>query len=173
MSAIEMVARCYLCHKESEPYELEEWPSGVPEGWRSVRRGYAGKVMICPACNSQGIKYLREVPLDPLVPAEPQKQKNRTVVRLRTTVWSDRKGVYQQRSLTYLRRLCREYNVLEEDIAVIGAEDALAQVTNLEECPDGIYEVVTCNQTTDWETGYVDDYDFKLVPFAPQEGPCP
>ena len=30
---------------------------------------------------------------------------------------------------------------------------------------EGIYQLVTCNESYDIESGYVDDYDFKLVPY--------
>lgn len=39
-------------------------------------------------------------------------------------------------------------------------------IINLDECGDGLYEVVVCNETHDWESGYVDGYDLKLIPFA-------
>lgn len=96
---------------------------------------------------------------------------HRTVVRLRTSVWHDRKGVHIRRSLTYLRKQCSGCNVLEEDVSNIGAEDAVRQIINLDACKDGIYRVVMCNMTRDYETGYVDGYDLELVPFSPQETP--
>lgn len=229
MSTIQMVAKCYLCHATSEPY-TSQGPLVLPEGWRAVRRGYAGVIMICPTCNSRGLKYQKDL-VEATTPAPPPTEKapstsmhtsskemakpsylerqmgrlsaarrakvealaqqiiatNRSallhdsvppatekalaVVRLRTSTWSDRKGVHIRRSLTYLRKLCRGFNVLEEDVSNLGAEDAVGQITNLEECPDGIYEVRVCNQSTDWETGYVDGYDLKLIPFLPQEKP--
>ena len=59
-----------------------------------------------------------------------------------------------------------EYQVLEENAANIGAKGVLEKIVNLAECEDGLYEVVTCNPSTDWETGYIDDYDYELVPFS-------
>jgi hypothetical protein len=34
----------------------------------------------------------------------------------------------------------------------------------MNECKDGIYQVTTCNESTDWETGVLDD--LKLIPFT-------
>jgi hypothetical protein len=70
-----------------------------------------------------------------------------------------------------MRRLSTGINILEEDVSVIGAAEVIQSIENLHEVEDGLYEVVTCNIKTDWETGYVDDYDLKLVPFV--EEPIP
>ena len=90
--------------------------------------------------------------------------KSRCVVRLRTTVWSDKNGLHLKKSLTFLRRLCIGFNILEEDSGAIGAEEVLPKIENIDGCKDGIYVVVACNERHDWESGYVDDYDYRLVP---------
>jgi len=91
------------------------------------------------------------------------KQPNRCVVRLRTTMWADKTGLHTKKSLTFLRRQCEGFNVLAEDASAIGAEEVLPRILNLGEVEDGIYEVVVCNESRDYETGYVDDYDYRLV----------
>ena len=91
----------------------------------------------------------------------------RTVVRLATSYWGDRRGVHQRRSITYLRRLSRgEVHLVEEYADNAGAEDALRAFTNLHKCADGVYEVHMTNVLRDYETGYIDDYDLELVPFV-------
>jgi hypothetical protein len=85
------------------------------------------------------------------------------VVRLSTTMWVDKRGLSIKKSLIFLRKKCTGFNVLEEDVGNIGAEEVLLRILNLYECKDGIYEVVTCNESRDFETGYIDDYDYKLV----------
>lgn len=42
-------------------------------------------------------------------------------------------------------------------------------ITNLDKCKDGIYKIQICNPRTDWETGYIDEYDYKLVPFKEED----
>lgn len=88
---------------------------------------------------------------------------NRCVVRLKTTSWADKRGLHQKKSLTFLRRQCEGFNVLEEDAGAIGADEVLPRILNLNECADGIYNVVVCNESRDFETGYINDYDYKLV----------
>lgn len=89
---------------------------------------------------------------------------SRCVVRVTTTAWADKRGLHTKKSLTFLRRRCDGFNVLSEDASAIGAGYVLPRILNLGEVADGIYEVVTCNEQHDWETGYVDDYDYRLVP---------
>ena len=91
------------------------------------------------------------------------KQPNRCVVRLRTTMWADKTGLHTKKSLTFLRRKSEGFNVLEEDASAAGVEEVLPRILNLDECPDGVYKVVVCNESRDYETGYVDDYDYRLV----------
>ena len=45
---------CWICCE----YASADTPSPTPpEGWRSTRRGYAGIVFICPACNAAGRRH--------------------------------------------------------------------------------------------------------------------
>ena len=92
--------------------------------------------------------------------------KNVCVVKLATTIWADKRGLHIKKSLTYLRRKCAGYNSIEEEVSAIGAEDTARIIINLDECADGVYEVAVCNETHDWESGHVDGYDLKLIPFA-------
>ena len=93
-------------------------------------------------------------------------EEDRCIVKLKTTVWADRGGLHQKKSLIYLKRQCKGFNILSEDVAQIGAKEVAAQIVNLDECKDGIYEVRACNQSVDWESGYVDNYDYKLIPLV-------
>ena len=87
---------------------------------------------------------------------------SRCTVRVKTTVWADKRGLHTKKSLTFLRRRCEGFNVLAEDASAIGAEEVLPRILNFGEVEDGIYEVVVCNESHDYETGYVDDYDYRL-----------
>ena len=64
-----------------------------------------------------------------------------------------------------MRKSCIGYNILSEYIYNSDAMSAIKRIVNLDKCSDGIYEVVTCNESRDLETGYVDGYDFRLIPF--------
>ena len=89
---------------------------------------------------------------------------SRCTVRVKTTVWADKRGLHTKKSLTFLRRQCEGFNVLAEDVSAIGAEEVLQRLVNLGEVEDGIYEVVVRDKSYDYETGYVDDYDYRLMP---------
>ena len=92
-------------------------------------------------------------------------QKSRCVVRLKTTMWADKNGVNIKKRLTYLRKKCTGYNILEEDISNTSSYEVIPRIINIDECSDGIYEVVSCNEKRDWESGNIDDYDYKLIDF--------
>lgn len=90
-------------------------------------------------------------------------QGNCCVIRLKTSSWKDKRGIHIKRSLTYLRRECRGFNILEEDADQVDANFVVSRIINLHECVDGIYSVITCNESHDRESGLIDDYDYKLI----------
>jgi len=87
--------------------------------------------------------------------------KPRVVVRLKTAQWADKRGnLHEKRSLIMLKRQSVGHNYLLEDF-----QDSKIRLYNLGDCLDGIYEVRVCNLSYDRETGLLDDWDFKLVPY--------
>ena len=92
-----------------------------------------------------------------------EKGENICVVRLTTSAWSDSRGVHLKKSLKFLKRKCKGYNILDEDCGMTGAEEVIPRIINIDSVSDGVYRVVTCNESRDWESGCVDDYDYKLV----------
>ena len=108
-----------------------------------------------------------------------EKQIARTFVRLSTSYWSDDRGIYTKKSLRYLRRkeakgkkrkldykgIPDSFNFIEEDARNIGDEQVINLITNLHDCDDGVHEIVSCNFSTDWETGIIDGYEYKLIPY--------
>lgn len=97
----------------------------------------------------------------------PSPVKNRCVVRLTTSAWHDEDGAYLKKTLRYLKRQCVEYNILDDECDMIGSLDCMNRIVNLYDVEDGVYEVLICNPSTDWESGIVDDYDLTLAPFTP------
>ena len=93
-----------------------------------------------------------------------EKENGHCVVRLRTSTWSDNRGAYQKRSITYLRRKSSGVNGVEMGIDDAGADEFFAMLTNINSCDDGIYEVVMCDPSKDWETGYLNSWNYKLIP---------
>jgi hypothetical protein len=86
------------------------------------------------------------------------------ICRLTTSYWHDRNGIYSTRKLKFLHRKCKSFNFVQEDADCIGADECWQRIINIAECKDGIYQVLTCNESRDYETGIIDDYDFRLVP---------
>lgn len=85
-------------------------------------------------------------------------------VRLSRGSWHNSKGIYQKISITFLKRKSGHiYNFLEEDACMVGADEIIPRILNLNECRGGIYKVITCNETRDYESGMIDDYDYKLI----------
>lgn len=94
----------------------------------------------------------------------PAPKESQTVVKIETSYWHDKNGAYAKKSLKVLKRKSFGYNLLLEECGMSGAE-IISRILNFNESTDGIYELIVCNISTDWETGYVDDWDLKLVPF--------
>ena len=100
-----------------------------------------------------------------------KQEKNEQVVRLATSAWKDKQGIHLKRSLLFQRRKSSGFQILEDDVDMVGASETLARIENLSKCEDGLYKVITCNERKDWETGMVDDYDFRLVPYKEKQNP--
>jgi hypothetical protein len=94
---------------------------------------------------------------------------DKIVVRLSRSYWHDNSGFYHKISLKKLKRKSSGYCFIEEDAMNIGFEEIYKKIINIEDCKDGIYVIETCNEKRDWESGDVDDYDYKLVPFIEEE----
>lgn len=101
-----------------------------------------------------------------VVTRPPNKEVIRCVVRLTTSLWGDSKGLHIKRDLNFLKKKCQGFNILEEDVGMVGASEVVDRITNLNECEDGIYQVITCNEWAAWETpNIIEDYDYKLIPY--------
>ena len=98
-----------------------------------------------------------------LVETDDTKQEDKCVVRVRTSMWGDGRGAYIKKSITYLKRKSTGFNVLQEDMANVGVAEILPRIINIDSCEDGEYELITCNETKDWETGEIDEWDYRLI----------
>ena len=88
-----------------------------------------------------------------------------SIVRLTTSYWHDERSMNVKRKLRFLKRMCTGHNVILEDCHMIGAEDVVSRIVNLDKCEDGLYSVVTCNESSQWETPHIiEDYDYELIP---------
>lgn len=94
---------------------------------------------------------------------------NETVVRIYTAYRGDRSSLHVKRTISLQKRKSSGCNMLFEDASEMPVAEVIQRITNLAECEDGLYRVVTHNEKRDWETGIVDDYDYLLVPFKEGE----
>ena len=93
-----------------------------------------------------------------------EKEQPSLYVRIATSYWHDKRGVHKKQSITTLKRKSRgAYDILVEDCELEGAAEVFSRITNLNDIKDGVYKVIACNEWVDYETGYIDDYDYKLV----------
>ena len=93
------------------------------------------------------------------------------VVRLARSSWADRRGLHQKCSLMIMRRHTTEdADWFEEDVSCVGADEVFSRIINVHKCVEGkLYRVLMCNESRDWETGYVEDWDYQLIPYDPTE----
>jgi hypothetical protein len=90
--------------------------------------------------------------------------KPKVVVRLTTESYQTQNGFALKKNFTFLKRKCEGFNFVDEELKMVGADEAIRKIINLNKVEDGIYQIITVNELTDWETGYLDDWDFELIP---------
>lgn len=93
-------------------------------------------------------------------------EENVCVVKITTYYYSTNRGLRIQKTIDILKKKCKGINVLTEDLSAIGAQEVAENIININEVRDGVYKVVTCNEHRDWETGDIDEYQYKLIPFT-------
>jgi hypothetical protein len=85
------------------------------------------------------------------------------VIKLSTSYWSDAKGFYTKKEFRCLRRKSSpesiDYFLMDMNECGI---DRFCKQLKLDNYKDGLYHVYMINMSRDWETGYVDDYDYEL-----------
>ncbi len=90
-------------------------------------------------------------------------EENVEVYKLCTTHWQNERGLHAKKSLILQKRLSSGYQTLYED-AEMDCECTIESIINLYDCKDGLYFIKIVNIGRDYETGYVDSYDYQLVP---------
>lgn len=84
-------------------------------------------------------------------------------VRLTTSYYSRGDSYVYQRNIRVLKKETT-FDLLAEETSAVGVDEALQNILNLNECEDGVYHLVVCNELRDIETGYIDDWNFELIP---------
>ena len=91
---------------------------------------------------------------------------NNVVVSIKTSYWSDHSGLYQKKSIKFLKKQCKGHNFILEDISQTGADLVINNISNLDEVTDGKFKIIMNNFLPDYETGHIEDWDYKLVPIV-------
>lgn len=87
-----------------------------------------------------------------------------TVIRLSTTYFTNSNGEYiMQKKVRRLKRKSKGFDFLEEDASAVGTP--LDMINNLHEVKDGTYEVKMTNVLRDYETGHIEEWEYKLIPY--------
>lgn len=71
--------------------------------------------------------------------------------------------------MTFLKRKCKGNNCVLEDCDYSSADYVIPRIVNFYNCQDGVYEIQVNDIQRDWETGYVDDWDYILVPYEEEK----
>lgn len=91
------------------------------------------------------------------------KEKERTIVRLKTDYFNQGNSVCIKKSLTVLKR---KSNGLVNLLDFLQEEPTHMEcITNLHEVEDGVYELITHNERFMNESEYPEDWDYMLIPY--------
>ncbi len=112
---------------------------------------------------------LKENEMKISISKEREDKENQTIVRVVTTAWHNNKGLHTKRSLNLLKRKSFGFDILQEECIQLGAEDAAKNISNLHKVADGTYELIACNISRDYESGYIDDWNLMLIPYKATE----
>lgn len=111
-------------------------------------------------------------PLITLRDSQESEDRSVCIVRVSSSTWYDARGVVHiDKRITPLKRKSEGYQIFSEDVQMIGASEVIEKIVNLSEIEDGIFLVLTCNHSHDWESGTLDDYDYYLSPYSQQAIP--
>ncbi len=89
--------------------------------------------------------------------------KLKLVVRLQTSTywWKGRNSFSHEKRISLLKsKSIGSLPDLLDDL-----DTHICCIVNLHECQDGLYELHPINESYDCESGLVDDYDLKLLPY--------
>lgn len=92
------------------------------------------------------------------------KEESITIVRVVTDCYKTKRGFAYKKSVNFLKRKCKGFNLLEEDIDMLSdASEAITRIVNFLNVDDGVYEVRVIEEFRDWESGHVYDWNYELV----------
>ena len=92
------------------------------------------------------------------------KPDNVTVIKVKRNYYRNKKKEFVlETKLTIQRRSSSGHQLIEEDCDNTSCQDVIDRIRNLNDMPDGLYHLITVNLSHDFESGYLDDWDYKLI----------
>lgn len=95
----------------------------------------------------------------------PKKPEHKIVVRVSSSVWASSTGLHTRKNVNHQKRLSSGSSMFEEDLINSDPYAVLTSITNLSDCPDGLYVLEGINLQSDYETGYAEAWDYQLIPY--------
>lgn len=86
------------------------------------------------------------------------------VVRVGTEGFKRGDTYFYGRTIRVIKRKT-EYDLLHDYCQQVGIQEAIENILNINSVEDGLYQLLMCNISKDYETGYIDDFNFKLVKY--------
>lgn len=87
------------------------------------------------------------------------------IVKIKTEAFKRGDSYFYGKSIRVIKRLTT-FDLLSEESGMIGIQEALENILNINETlKNGYYELVVCHKSFDIESGYLDDWNFKLIPY--------
>jgi hypothetical protein len=86
------------------------------------------------------------------------------IVRIKTEYYFSSGAAVLKKTIRTLKRKS-DYDIVSEECLYAGEEIFFKSIVNLDECKDGVYKVIFTNIYRDWESGIIEDYDLKLIPY--------
>lgn len=96
---------------------------------------------------------------------------NGTVFRANVQMCRTARGIMFSVRLDKLKRKscpgCEKCGWIDEELSQVDNDNP---IIGIESCEHGeLYTLTTCNHSTDWETGQVDGWDLKVVPYHEED----
>ena len=92
------------------------------------------------------------------------------VLRLKTKLKAHKSGgLTIKRKLKSATKYWFGYSLLEYELDNTSPEEVVGRIINFMTCADGLYTMVPSYERIYRETGHLDDYDLRLVPFTEEE----
>lgn len=85
------------------------------------------------------------------------------IIRVATEAFKRGDTYFYGRTIRVMKKIS-EFNYLDEDCKQVGVLEAIENILNINTVEDGLYRLEMCNVSKDHETGWVDDFNFKLTP---------